>query len=168
MLRSIVALAKELGRKVSAEGVEAEDDIAFLRSIGCEYAQGAYYGELMADRDVSQLLKVVRRAERRQRKAARLFRQGAARPRPEPAAEAPPVAALPAPVAIPPPAAARPAAGGRPMAMPRPMAGPQPIVVAGGARQPPAAPITPRGPAPPGPPHAVPPGVPAGAPSPPP
>ena len=69
MLRSIVALAKELGRKVVAEGVEAEDDIVFLRSIGCEYAQGLYYGELMADRDVLQLLKVVRRAERRLRKA---------------------------------------------------------------------------------------------------
>jgi EAL domain-containing protein (putative c-di-GMP-specific phosphodiesterase class I) len=85
MLRSIVALAKELGRKVAAEGVETEDDIAFLRSIGCEYAQGAYYGELMSDRDVSQLLKVVRRAERRL-KRKRPFRQGV-RPRPEPAHE---------------------------------------------------------------------------------
>jgi EAL domain-containing protein (putative c-di-GMP-specific phosphodiesterase class I) len=65
MLRSIVALAKELGRKVVAEGVGAEDDIVFLRSIGCEYAQGVYYGELMSERDVLQLLKVVRRAERR-------------------------------------------------------------------------------------------------------
>jgi diguanylate cyclase (GGDEF)-like protein/PAS domain S-box-containing protein len=74
MLRSIVALAKELGRKVIAEGVGAEDDIVFLRSIGCEYAQGAYYGELMSERDVLQLLKVVRRAERRL-KRSRLFRQ---------------------------------------------------------------------------------------------
>ncbi|HEX5958966.1 MAG TPA: sensor domain-containing phosphodiesterase, partial [Hyphomicrobiaceae bacterium] len=86
MLRSIVALAKELGRKVAAEGVEAEDDIVFLRSIGCEYAQGLYYGELMADRDVSQLLKVVRRAERRLKKGG-LFRQGA-KTRAEAAAEA--------------------------------------------------------------------------------
>ena len=85
MLRSIVALAKELGRKVSAEGVEAEDDIAFLRSIGCEYAQGVYYGELMSDRDVSQLLKDVRRAERRL-KRGRMFRSGA-KPRPEPVAQ---------------------------------------------------------------------------------
>jgi EAL domain-containing protein (putative c-di-GMP-specific phosphodiesterase class I) len=122
MLRSIVALARELGRKVGAEGVEAEDDIAFLRSIGCEYAQGVYYGELMADRDVSQFLKVVRRAERRQRKAARLFRQGA-RPRPEPAAEAP-ATALPAPAPARP---ARPAEAAQP---PR----------SNGARQPTAAP----------------------------
>jgi diguanylate cyclase (GGDEF)-like protein/PAS domain S-box-containing protein len=105
MLRSIVALAKELGRKVGAEGVEVEDDIAFLRSIGCEYAQGVYYGELMSDRDVSQLLKVVRRAERRQRRSARLFRQGAqaAKSRAERPAEAPPAPAPAAPRGAPPP-----------------------------------------------------------------
>ena len=97
MLRSIVALAKELGRKVIAEGVEAEDDIVFLRSIGCEYAQGVYYGELMSERDVLQLLKVVRRAERRL-KRTRLFRQ---RTRPE--TPAVPVAALPPPLASAPP-----------------------------------------------------------------
>jgi EAL domain-containing protein (putative c-di-GMP-specific phosphodiesterase class I) len=85
-LRSIVALAHELGKKVVAEGVEAEDDAAFLRSIGCEYAQGFYYGEPMAERDLVQLLRVVRRAERRLRRST-LFRQRV-RPRdsgPEPA-----------------------------------------------------------------------------------
>ena len=50
VLRSVIALAHELGKKVVAEGVEAEDDVAFLRSIGCEYAQGYYYGEPMAER----------------------------------------------------------------------------------------------------------------------
>jgi diguanylate cyclase (GGDEF)-like protein/PAS domain S-box-containing protein len=74
ILRSIVALAHELGKKVVAEGVEAEDDVGFLRSIGCEYGQGFYYGEPMAERDVLQLLKVVRRAERRLKKSV-LFRQ---------------------------------------------------------------------------------------------
>src|SRR6185295_2190434 len=143
MLRSIVALAKELGRKVGAEGVEAEDDIAFLRSIGCEYAQGVYYGELMADRDVSQLLKVVRRAERRQRKTARLFRQGS-KPRLEPA-EAP-VAALPAPASAP--------AALRPAPVPQP---PHP----NGARRPPATPPPAR--TPPGPAPLPPPGAPGGA-----
>ncbi|HXE87998.1 MAG TPA: EAL domain-containing protein, partial [Hyphomicrobiaceae bacterium] len=143
MLRSIVALAKELGRKVGAEGVEAEDDIAFLRSIGCEYAQGVYYGELMADRDVSQLLKVVRRAERRQRKTARLFRQGS-KPRLEPA-EAP-VAALPAPASAP--------AALRPAPVPQP---PHP----NGARSPPATPPPAR--TPPGPAPLPPPGAPGGA-----
>ena len=110
MLRSIVALARELGRKVSAEGVEAEDDIVFLRSIGCEFAQGLYYGELMSDRDVSQLLKDVRRAERRL-KRGRLFRSGAKSDsksrRPEPRIQSPAQpAALPAPPVSPAPVAA--------------------------------------------------------------
>jgi hypothetical protein len=75
-LRSIIALAHELGKKVVAEGVEIEDDVGFLRSVGCEYGQGYYYGEPMPERDVVQLLKVVRRAERRLKKSV-LFRQRA-------------------------------------------------------------------------------------------
>jgi len=65
IVRSIVALAHELGKKVVAEGVEADTDAGFLRSIGCEYAQGFYYGEPMSERDVLQLLRVVRKSERR-------------------------------------------------------------------------------------------------------
>ena len=48
ILRSIVALAHELGKNVVAEGVETEEDVGFLRSIGCEYGQGFYYGEPMS------------------------------------------------------------------------------------------------------------------------
>ena len=65
IVRSIVALAHELGKKVVAEGVEVDTDAGFLRSIGCEYAQGFYYGEPMTERDVLQLLRVVRKSERR-------------------------------------------------------------------------------------------------------
>ena len=67
IVRSIVALAHELGKKVVAEGVETPEDVGFLRSIGCQYAQGFYYGEPMADRDVLQLLKMVRKAEHKLR-----------------------------------------------------------------------------------------------------
>ena len=67
IVRSIVALAHELGKKVVAEGVETPDDVGFLRSIGCQYAQGFYYGEPMSDRDVLQLLKMVRTAEHKLR-----------------------------------------------------------------------------------------------------
>jgi hypothetical protein len=102
VLRSIIALAQELGKKVVAEGVEAEDDVAFLRSVGCEYAQGYYYGEPMAERDLLQLLKVVRRAERRLRRST-LFRQRA-KPRTE---SAQPAAASPQPAARRAPAARR-------------------------------------------------------------
>ena len=67
IVRSIVALAHELGKNVVAEGVENAEDVAFLRSISCQYAQGFYYGEPMSDRDVLQLLKMVRTAEHKLR-----------------------------------------------------------------------------------------------------
>jgi diguanylate cyclase (GGDEF)-like protein/PAS domain S-box-containing protein len=67
IVRSIVALAHELGKKVVAEGVENPEDVAFLRSIGCQYAQGFYYGEPMSDKDVMQLLKMVRSTENKLR-----------------------------------------------------------------------------------------------------
>jgi diguanylate cyclase (GGDEF)-like protein/PAS domain S-box-containing protein len=65
ILRSVVALSHELGKNVVVEGVENEDDVSFLRSIGGEYGQGVYYGEPMSDREALQLVKVARRAERR-------------------------------------------------------------------------------------------------------
>ncbi len=67
IVRSIVALGHELGKKIVAEGVETPEDVSFLRSIGCQYAQGFYYGEPMSDRDVLQLLKMVRTAEHKLR-----------------------------------------------------------------------------------------------------
>ncbi len=65
IVRSMVALTHELGKKVVAEGVELQTDVAFLRSIGCEYAQGYYYGEAIAQRDVERMLRVVRKNEKR-------------------------------------------------------------------------------------------------------
>ena len=52
ILRSVVALSHELGKNVVAEGVETEDDVSLLRSIGCEYGQGFFYGEPMSEREV--------------------------------------------------------------------------------------------------------------------
>jgi diguanylate cyclase (GGDEF)-like protein/PAS domain S-box-containing protein len=68
IVRSIVALAQELGKDVVAEGVEASEDAGFLRSIGCEFAQGFYYGEPTSEREVLQLLKVLRKSERKLRR----------------------------------------------------------------------------------------------------
>ncbi len=65
ILRSVVALAHELGKKVVAEGIETEQDAAALRALNCEYAQGFYYGEPQTPRDVLQSLKDLRKAERR-------------------------------------------------------------------------------------------------------
>lgn len=65
IMRSIVALTHELAKKVVAEGVERAEEAVFLRSIGCEYAQGFHFGEPIPDRDVLQLLKMVGRSERK-------------------------------------------------------------------------------------------------------
>jgi diguanylate cyclase (GGDEF)-like protein len=68
MVRSIVALALELGKKVVAEGVETPEEAAFLRSIGCQQAQGFYYGEPMAEAEIGRLVKLIRKADRRMRR----------------------------------------------------------------------------------------------------
>lgn len=91
IVRSMVALAHELGKKVVAEGVETPDDVAFLRSIGCEYAQGFYYGAAVPEREVISLLKMVKRSERSLRPRG-LFRTKSKRPA-KPELEPAPVAA---------------------------------------------------------------------------
>lgn len=65
IVRSMVALSHELGKKVVAEGVEEAEDVGFLRGIGCEFAQGFYYGEPMPEREVMALLKLVKKSERK-------------------------------------------------------------------------------------------------------
>jgi diguanylate cyclase (GGDEF)-like protein/PAS domain S-box-containing protein len=120
ILRSVVALSHELGKKVVTEGVESEEDVAFLRSIGCEYGQGPYYGAPMSEREVMGLIKAARKVERRMKKSA-LFRRRQ-RPAEEVGLPEPAVAAKPAP----PPMLAAPA-GGRP---------PTPEMLAKGAAKP--------------------------------
>jgi diguanylate cyclase (GGDEF)-like protein/PAS domain S-box-containing protein len=114
ILRSIVALAHELGKNVVVEGVETEDEVGLLRTIGGQYGQGLYYGEPMAERDALQLVKVARRTERRMRRSLLRRRQMTAS---EPPAEAPPTqpAADPPRTAAkqPPPAGHAAAAAGR-------------------------------------------------------
>ncbi len=71
ILRSVVALAHELGKDVVAEGVETAADAAYLRSIGCEFGQGYYYGEPMSAKDVAALLAALAsHRKRRQRERA--------------------------------------------------------------------------------------------------
>lgn len=43
ILRNVVHMARELGLEVVAEGVETEEEDAFLKKIGCHLAQGYYY-----------------------------------------------------------------------------------------------------------------------------
>jgi diguanylate cyclase (GGDEF)-like protein/PAS domain S-box-containing protein len=81
ILRSIIALSHELGKEVVAEGVETAEDAAYLRSIGCEYAQGFYYGEPMTPKEVEDLLSALAtHRKRQQRERSRAASRGHAAP----------------------------------------------------------------------------------------
>ena len=56
LLRSIVAMAHDLGMDVVAEGAETDSDAIELYQIGCEYAQGFVFGEPMTAEAARELL----------------------------------------------------------------------------------------------------------------
>ncbi len=66
ILRAVVALAHELDKDVVAEGVEFEEDVTFLRSINCDYAQGYHFGEPIGEREVAGVLEALARNTRSQ------------------------------------------------------------------------------------------------------
>jgi len=56
ILRSIIALAHDLGMEVVAEGAETDSDAVELYQLGCEYAQGYVFGEPMSAESARQML----------------------------------------------------------------------------------------------------------------
>ena len=56
ILRSIIALAHDLGMEVVAEGAETDSDAVELSQMGCEYAQGFAFGEPMTSEAALALL----------------------------------------------------------------------------------------------------------------
>jgi diguanylate cyclase (GGDEF)-like protein/PAS domain S-box-containing protein len=67
ILRSIIALAHDLGMDVVAEGAETDSDAVELFQLGCEYAQGFVFGEPMTAERARAFLQPERRAEARGR-----------------------------------------------------------------------------------------------------
>ena len=57
ILTSCVKMAKDLGMHTLAEGVENEQQLDFLRSIGCERIQGYYYSKPLPAEELCQLIR---------------------------------------------------------------------------------------------------------------
>jgi EAL domain-containing protein (putative c-di-GMP-specific phosphodiesterase class I) len=53
LVRSTVLLAHELGLKVVAEGIEEAACLAFLKGIGCDYAQGYFVSRPLSAKDLA-------------------------------------------------------------------------------------------------------------------
>jgi len=56
LIRAIIGLAQGLDKTVITEGVDNEIHIEFLRQVGCEYAQGYYFGKPIPSHDIEQVL----------------------------------------------------------------------------------------------------------------
>ena len=61
IVKTIIALAHQLGRQVIAEGVETAEHLVILRSLGCEYGQGYFFSKPLAPEEVGNLLASARR-----------------------------------------------------------------------------------------------------------
>ncbi|MBL8177853.1 MAG: EAL domain-containing protein [Bryobacterales bacterium] len=60
IVRTVIAMARSLGMEVVAEGVERDDQAAQLRSLGCQFGQGYYFGKPISAADTAQLLLTTR------------------------------------------------------------------------------------------------------------
>jgi EAL domain-containing protein (putative c-di-GMP-specific phosphodiesterase class I) len=61
IVKTILVLAHQLGRRVIAEGVETSEHLNILRSLGCEYAQGYLFAKPLPEAEVRNLLTASRR-----------------------------------------------------------------------------------------------------------
>jgi EAL domain-containing protein (putative c-di-GMP-specific phosphodiesterase class I) len=57
MVQVIVSLAKAFMASITVEGVETEEQVDFLREIGCDEIQGYYYAKPMPTKVLEEFLK---------------------------------------------------------------------------------------------------------------
>lgn len=57
LLRSIVAMGHDLGMAIVAEGAESQEDVLELHQLGCEYAQGFYFGQAVSADQATDMLR---------------------------------------------------------------------------------------------------------------
>ena len=57
VLRSVIAMARELEMKVVAEGIESNEDAIELAKMGCNYGQSYLFGPPIASESVLRLLR---------------------------------------------------------------------------------------------------------------
>ena len=68
VLKAVLTIAHELAKDVIAVGVDNEEDLAYVRALGCDFGQGFYYADLMTEREVVNLLNAIARSTRRDNK----------------------------------------------------------------------------------------------------
>ncbi len=57
LVKSIIALGKNLKMAIVAEGVEEKEEAKLLRELGCDLAQGYFYAKPMAEKDLIQTMR---------------------------------------------------------------------------------------------------------------
>ena len=58
IVRAIITMAHSLGMKTVAEGVETREQLDYLRTQGCDFAQGFYFSPPLSGDDITHLLKI--------------------------------------------------------------------------------------------------------------
>ncbi|WP_297493008.1 EAL domain-containing protein [Persephonella sp.] len=56
IVKTIISMAKNLGMKAVAEGIENEDQLRFLKQEGCDLGQGYYFGKPYPQNEINRIL----------------------------------------------------------------------------------------------------------------
>jgi diguanylate cyclase len=58
-VRAVIGIGRSFGMKVTAEGVETESQLRFLKREGCEQVQGYYFSRPMPSREIDRLITLI-------------------------------------------------------------------------------------------------------------